>query len=178
MKTENYVLLTNIKHVEINRLMLHASAIVIVTGSDPDRRPDHRTDGSQRPTTWQTTWQTVRVFGPSPSWPVCDVNIPCGSGPVEYSLTKRPPPLWLPTDAIDLNHCSYDLRFRSGPPIEIAIHTLMMNGSPIVSIGFPDGTPISTVWDALEVGVQRAWDAPFFPFLHYSEPTMRPTRRR
>jgi hypothetical protein len=152
-----YTLLTNISYVLHNRIRLHVSAIVIAL-DDSSKEPDVRR-------------QQVRMFGPSPVWPICDVDVPL----VPYSLTEHPLPAHFPKDAVRIWR-TYDLRFvkttnkheslTSTQTFEIT--TNMMEGQPIVVREFPTDTHISEVWSELVPAVIHSWHAPYFPVLVYN----------
>jgi hypothetical protein len=145
-----YTLLTNISYVVRSGLRLHVSAVVI----DP----------------YASSTQ-VRLFGPSPALPICDVAVPN----VPYSLSEHPLPEHLPKGTVPAWR-TYDLQFvkpdnarkahtteRISAQFEITTNT--MEGQPIEVHTFPDGTSISQVWDALVPAVIRSWGAPYFPTL-------------
>lgn len=138
-----YTLLTNISHVVHRDLWLYVSAIVIIrdhSGQESDPRR-----------------QQVRMFGPSPSWPICDVDVSVEP----YRLTEHPLPAGLPKDTV-LACRTYDLSFMKQV---FTIATNMIEGQPIAVHEFPAGTSISEVWGALVPAVIRSWDSPNFPAL-------------
>lgn len=156
-----YTLLTNISYVVHSGLRLHVSAIVIAR-DDSGQKPDPRR-------------QQVRMFGPSSSWPICDVDVPI----LPYSLIEHPLPAALPEDTVPTWR-TYDLRFvkpddeheslaetlTSTQAFEIT--TNMMEGQPIAVREFPADTPISELWGELVPAVVHSWHAPYFPTLAWN----------
>lgn len=152
---DRYTLITNVSYVRHADVRLNVRAIVIA--SDIGRSVPR---------------QQVRMFGPSPSWPVCDVDVPI----VPYELTEPPQPSWMPAGA-RLVCREYDLRFVK-PDNEreslaeavlkteaFHITTNMQDSSPLVVRDFPEGASISQVWDELIPAVRQSWEAPYFPTL-------------
>lgn len=153
---DRYTLLTNISFVTHHGMRLHASAVVIAR--------DTNAAGHQQ--------QQVRLFGPSPAWPVCDVNVPL----VAFTLNEHAAPSGIPKGA-RLVWRKYDLRFVPELPseklmystsVDFELTTNAQDGRALEAITFADGASISQVWDELVPAALRAWDAPFFPTLTHN----------
>jgi hypothetical protein len=157
LEPTRYTLLTNVSCVVHLGLRLRVSAIVIAL------------DGSGQET--DPRRQRVRMFGPSPSWPICDVDVPL----LPHVLVERRPPGHVPPGS-RLSQRVYDLRFAD--PIDAVdaiagsskfeILTQAMDGRPIDVQEFPSYASINMVWGEIVPAVRRSWHAPNFPTITWS----------